>query len=374
MHDVAVIGLGVMGAAAAREIAGRRARVVAFDGFAPPHTLGSSHGRTRIIREAYFEHPLYVPLVRRAYALWSALERSARTRLLVPTGGLMIGRPEGALVAGALASARAHDVEHQLLEGDEVRRRFAGLEPPSDEAALFEVRAGLLLPERCHAALLEHARAAGADLRFDTRVTGWRAAGEGFVVDTARGSFHASRLVLAAGAWLPALVPELELPLSVTRQLLHWYDAGHEPERYRAERLPIAVWEHEPGRIVAFYSDTGDGLKAGIHHEGEVTDPDAVRRAVIDAEERTTRALLERLMPHGRWRRRDDAVCLYTTTPDHHFVIDQHPAHARVAVASACSGHGFKFAPALAEILADLALDGGTDGDIAAFRVARFGR
>lgn len=373
-YDVAVVGLGVMGAAAAREIAGRRARVIAFDAFTPPHTLGSSHGRTRIIREAYFEHPRYVPLVRRAYVLWHALERAARTRLLVQTGGLMIGRPDGALVAGALASARAHDVEHTLLEAEEARRRFPGLEPASDDAALHEARAGLLLPERCHAALLEHARVAGAELRFDTRVRRWRAAADGFTVETDRGTFTAARLLLAGGPWLGDLVPELELPLEVERQLLHWYDAGHEPQRYVAERMPIMVWEHEPDRVVAFYPDTGDGLKAGIHHEGEATTADAVRRTVTDAEERPTRALLERMMPHGAWRRRDDAVCLYTSTPDRHFILDQHPEHARVVIASPCSGHGFKFAPALAELLADLALEGDTEADIAAFRIARFAR
>jgi sarcosine oxidase len=373
MYDVAVIGLGITGAAAARELAGRRARVIGFDRFDPPHTLGSSHGRTRIIREAYFEHPLYVPLVRRAYTLWETLERAARTRLLVRTGGLMIGAHTGALVAGALASARAHDVPHELLEGGAVRRRFPGVEPEDEQVAVYETRAGLLLPERCHAALLEHARLAGAELRTSTRVLRWRPAADGFTVDSDAGTFTAARLVLAGGPWIGDLLPELALPLEVERQLLHWYTAGQNPERYAAERLPVLVWEHEPERVIAFYPDTGDGLKAGIHHEGELTSADGIRRTVSDAEERPTRALLDRLLPRAAWRRTDDAVCMYTSTPDRNFVIDQHPEHARVIVASPCSGHGFKFAPALAEILADLALEGGTDTDLAAFRVARFG-
>jgi sarcosine oxidase len=368
--DVAVIGLGITGAAAALELTRRRASVIGLDRFEPPHALGSSHGRTRIIREAYFEHPLYVPLVRRAYTLWHDLERASRRRLLVPTGGLMIGAPDGTLVAGSLESARTHEVEHELLEAAEVRRRFPGVVPSPDDVAVWERRAGLLLPELCHAVMLEHARQAGAVLRTGTPALRWRAEGDGYIVETADGPIRASRVLLAGGPWMQGLVPDLELPLEVERQVLHWYRAKHAPERFIVERLPVILWEHEPERYIAFYSDTGDGVKAGIHHEGEPADPETVDRRVGDEEERRARGLLDRMMPDAAWTRVDDAVCLYTNTPDHHFIADLHPVHRRVVIASPCSGHGFKFAPALAEILADLALEGDTETEIGAFRLA----
>jgi sarcosine oxidase len=371
-HDVAIVGLGAMGTATAHELARRDARVVGFDRYAPPHSLGSTHGRTRIIREAYFEHPLYVPLVRRAYERWAELEAEAERTLLRRTGGIMVGPPAGVLVAGALDSARAHGLPHEMLDADELRARYPMLAPPEGAVALFEPRAGILFPEACVESWLTLARANGASLRAGERVLHWEASGEGVRVETTGGTYGASRLLLTAGAWLPTLIPELGLPLAIERQLFHWF-APARPEDFSPERFPIALWEYADDRIVATFPDVGDGVKIGIHHEGELTDPDRVRRDVSAQETARVRALLARLVPEAAGPMIEARVCLYTNTPDHHFLIDFHPQHPQVVIASPCSGHGFKFASAIGEVLADLLLTGRSDFDLSLFRADRAG-
>jgi sarcosine oxidase len=370
-YDVAVLGLGAMGSATAYSLARRGRRVLAIDRWSPPHALGSTHGRTRIIREAYFEHPLYVPLVQRAYELWAELEKAAGERLLQQTGGLMIGPADGVLVAGARRSAEEHAIPHEVLTAGEVRRRFPAYRPPDDAVALHEPRAGLLLPEACIGAWLDLARRHGAELRLDEPVERWRAEGDGVVVTTARGTYQADRLVLAAGPWMPELLPDLQLPLTVERQLFHWFQPSGAPADFGPERCPIALWEYDTDRIFATFTDLGDGIKCGVHHEGEITTPEGVRRTVSEEETAETRALLARIMPAAPGRLRDRAVCLYTNTPDQDFLVDVHPAHPQVVIASPCSGHGFKFASVLGEVIADLATGATEAFDLAPFRLAR---
>ncbi|HVE79809.1 MAG TPA: N-methyl-L-tryptophan oxidase [Gemmatimonadaceae bacterium] len=370
--DVAIVGLGAMGSAAALHLARRGLRVVGLDRWHPPHPHGSTHGRTRIIREAYYEHPVYVPLVQRAYALWEALEREAGRRLFIRTGGAMAGPADGVLVAGALRSAREHGLIHELVDAAELRRRFPALAPESTWVAVVEPRAGLLLPEACVEAHLGLAREAGADLRFGTRVTSWDAGGNGVRLTTESGALDAARLLLAAGPWLPALAAPLALPLAVERQTFHWMRPAARPELCRADRCPIALWEYAPGRLFATFPDVGDGVKCGVHHEGElVPDPDAVRRRIDEAETAATRALLRTVMPEADGTLLDRAVCLYTNTPDHDFLIDAHPDHPHVIIASPCSGHGFKFSSAIGELLADLLTDVEPRFDLAPFRLTR---
>jgi sarcosine oxidase len=369
--DVIVVGLGAMGSMAAWQLAARGRRVLGFDRFSPPHTMGSTHGRSRIIREAYFEHPGYVPLLQRAYECWARLESESGRRLLRRTGGLMAGPESGVLFAGARRSAVEHRLPHEVLDAAGIRRRFPGFTPPDDTVGLLEPRAGMLWPEGCVEAALELARRHGAELRTDEPVTSWRADGDGVTVTSAGGTRRASRLILSAGPWMPALLGALGRPLHVERQLFHWFDAARHPELFRPDRCPIAVWEYAPDRIFATQPDTGDGLKAGIHHEGETTDPDRVRREPTASDEAAMRRLVERYMPDAAGTLREARVCLYTNTPDHHFLIDVHPEHPQVIVASPCSGHGFKFASVVGEILADLATDGQSRFDLSPFGFAR---
>jgi sarcosine oxidase len=370
--DVVVVGLGAMGSATLYELARRDVRALGIDRFAPPHTQGSTHGRTRIIREAYFEHPLYVPLVRRAYELWDELERESGRTLFHQTGGLMIGPADGTVVGGARRSAVEHDVPHELLTADEVRQRWPAYDPPDDHAALFELRAGLLLPEACVETYLDLARRHGASTLVGEYVRGWRADGDGLAVTTDAGTYRTGQLVLAAGAWLRELVPDVMLPLAVERQMFHWFEPASRPELHAAARCPLALWEFERDRMVATFPDLGDGVKAGVHHEGESTDPEHVRRTTTPEEDADIRALLRRLMPEAAGRLREARVCLYTNTPDHHFLIDAHPVFPNVLLASPCSGHGFKFASAIGEVVADIVTHGESAFDLAPFRLERF--
>jgi sarcosine oxidase len=369
--DVIVVGLGAMGSAAAWQLARRGRRVLGFDRFAPPHTMGSSHGRSRIIREAYFEHPGYVPLLRRAYECWTQLEQESGRQLLRRTGGLMAGPEEGVLFAGARRSAVEHGVPHEVLTADEIRRRFPGFAPPEGTVGLFELRAGMLWPEGCVEAALALARRHGAELKTDEPVTSWQADGDGVAVTSASGTHRAARLILSAGPWMPSLLGARGRALQVERQLFHWFEPARNPELFRPDRCPVAVWEYAPDRIFATQPDVGDGMKAGIHHEGETTDADRVRREPTAEDETVMRRLVDRYLPDAAGRVREARVCLYTNTPDHHFLIDFHPDHPQVIVASPCSGHGFKFASVVGEILADLATDGRSLFDLSPFALSR---
>ena len=370
-YDVAIAGLGAMGSAAARALALRGLRVVGFDRFAPPHALGSSHGRSRIIREAYFEHPSYVPLVQRAYVLWEELERESGERLLLRTGGLMIGRPEGLLVTGALASARAHGLVHERIDAEEIARRVPALRPATGMVGVWEPRAGVLFPEPAVAAFLASARRHHAEIHTGEPVVSWRPEGDGVEIRTPRGDYHAGRLVVATGAWFLGLVPELALPLSVERVALFWFEPRADPAAFDPERFPVFILEHADGRFIYGFPRLEGAVKLARHHEGEPADPDRLRRDVDADEVESMRAILRPYLPDADGPLRETAVCMYTNTPDGHFLIGSHPRQPRVLLVSACSGHGFKFAPAIGEIVSDLVIEGRTRGDLALFRLAR---
>jgi sarcosine oxidase len=366
--DVAVVGLGAMGSAVAAACSARGASVLGFDAFDPPHALGSSHGETRITREAYFEDPCYVPLVKRANALWRELERESGERLLVDTGGLVIGRPDGVLVPGALASAVEHGLPHERLTAAEVRRRFPAFAPADGLEAVWEPNAGVLFPERCVAAQLARARARGATLRPNTPVTGWEAEGPGFIVRAGDQAHRAARLVLAANAWLPRLLPDTPLPVTVSRQPLFWFQPERDVAELAPDRLPVHIWEPDAGAMFYGFPAFGGTVKIAIHGGGAPSDPDHVERTVTDEEVDVIRRRIAPYLPGMAGLLARTAVCMYVNTPDGHFVVDRHPAHARALVISACSGHGFKFSIAIGEAAADLLLDERPRPDLAPFR------
>ena len=379
-YDVIVLGLGAMGSAAACHLARRGARVLGLDRFTPPHANGSSSGKSRIIREAYFEHPAYVPMVQRAYVLWEALERDSGRKLMLKTGGLMIGPPEGALVTGALLSARTHGLRHEVLDSVELRRRNPALRPDAGTVAVWEPRAGVLFPEACVTAHLEQAARAGAMLVLDEPALEWSATTDGVQVHTASARYAADKLLIACGAWTTGLLPDLGLPLVAQRQVQLWFEPSEpgepadpgEPGEFSPERFPVFIWEDEPGRFIYGFPELGDGVKVARHHEGAQVDPDDVPREVTDDDVRPIRAVLGRLIPGANGRLRDSAVCLYSNAPDSHFVLDFHPGHANVLIASPCSGHGFKFASTLGETMTDLLLGAPRRFDLGLFRLDRF--
>ena len=368
--DTIVVGLGAMGSAALYHLASRGVKVLGVDRFTPPHNHGSTHGRPRIIREAYYEHPCYVPIVQRAYELWASLERERGEQLFVQTGGVMIGPPDGLLFGGALRSAKEHGLAHTILDPAALHARYPGFQVPNGSLALLEPRAGLLFPEKCVEAHLALAQRAGATVRTGVTVTGWDA-DEGVRVATDAGDFRAHTLILAAGPWLPGLIPELDIPLEIERQLFHWFEPSSHPEWYDAAHSPISLIEYADDRYFATFPDVGHGVKAGIHHEGAVIDIDAARQPATAAEGAEMLALLARYLPQAAGKILDRATCVYTNTPDHDFLLDTHPAHANVLIASPCSGHGFKFSSAIGEILADLVTTGKTSFDLAPFALSR---
>ena len=353
-----------MGSAAAYHLAKRGARVLGLDRFRPPHVFGSSHGQTRIIREAYFEHPAYVPLVQRAYVLWEELAREAGTQLFMQTGGLMIGRPESAVVAGARLSAETHRLPFEALSAAEIHQRFPALRPADDMIGILEPRAGILFPEKCIAAHLDNA--AGAQLNYHEQVLGWRPQGRDLQVVTPRNTYACSRLVLSVGSWLKRLVPAL--PLVVERQILFWFGSS-DPGLFRPHRCPIHLWEHSPGKYFYGFPDLGNGVKVAGHHEGEITDPDKINRAVSPQEIKDMQQLVLPFLPTLTGPCLESVVCMYTNTPDAHFLIDHHPSHPQVLLVSPCSGHGFKFSAAIGEVVADLVLDRPSRLDLSLFRV-----
>jgi sarcosine oxidase len=372
-YDVAIVGLGAMGSATAYNLSKRGSRVVAFDRFAPPHSLGSSHGETRIIREAYYEHPLYVPLVRRAYDLWDELARAARRPLLKKTGGVMIGPEKGELVSGAKASASQHMIPHRVFSAEGVRLHFPAFDPLDEWVGVVEPRAGVLFAELCVHMFIELATKQGAAVHVNDPVLSWRAeAGGGVSVRTAHGTYHADRLVLAAGPWMRDMVPDLVLPLAVERQIFYWFEPHASPAMFDPNRCPITLWEYSPGKIFAAIPDFGQGVKVMIHHQGELTTAENVRRTVSSEEDAVMFDLLRRFIPRAKGRKLATRVCLYTNTPDSHFLIDAHPLYPQVIIASPCSGHGFKFASVIGEILADVATGAAPRFDLAPFGLRRF--
>jgi len=367
--DVIIAGLGAMGSAASYHLARRGLTVLGFDRFNPPHTFGSSHGQTRAIRETYFEHPLYVPIVQRAYTLWSELEQATREKLFRQTGGLMIGPNDGILVSGAQESAEIHHLTYELLSADETRSRFPAFHPPEEMTALWEPRAGVLAPERCIHAHLDMARNCGARLHADEPVIRWSQEGEGVRVITTRSEYHADSLVISAGAWAAEMLPEL--PLWVERQIFCWFEPLTARENFAPQSCPLTIWEHAPNHFFCGFPDVGDGVKVARHHDGERTTANSVRRSVSAQEVDDLRQFVQRFMSSANGPLKASTVCMYTNTPDGNFVIDRHPDCSNILIASPCSGHGFKFSSAVGEIIGELVADGTSQFDLTPFRLDR---
>jgi len=371
--DVAVIGLGATGSAALYRLAKRGLGAVGIEQFAPGHQRGSSHGETRIIRLGYFEHPSYVPLVRAALALWRALESEAGEKLLQVTGVLELGAPDGTLVAGTLRSARAHGLPHEVLDAAAVRQRFPVLQVPKDFVGVLQRDGGILFPEAAVRVQLALAKAAGAEVRTNETVRAIEPATAGVRIVTDRDVVTAERAIVAAGPWIKRLLPGLPAPLRVTRQVVGWF-APADPALFAPQRFPVFMIENGDGLFYGFPAGAKPGIKfAKHHHADQAVDPDAPVDPLTDADEAMLRAALAAHVPSANGALLDHQTCLYTLAPDGDFIIDHLPAAPGVIVASPCSGHGFKFAPVVGDILADLATAGRTRHDISRFRLPRFG-
>ena len=374
--DAIVIGLGAHGSAAALALARRGVGVLGIESGGRAHGLGSSGGRSRMIRRAYFEDPAYLPLLAAAWDGWQVLAAESGEPLIEVTGGLYAGPADSAVLQGSVASARDQGLAHEVIDAAEIGHRWPLFTLGDEMAGLFDPGAGMIRPERAIEAQLAEAERRGAELHFGERASDWRPGpGGGFEVETDRAVYPTGRLVIAAGAWTGYFVPDLELPLAVERMPIFWFGPRLEIGAKPIGHLP--VWIVDSGVDGSFYgfpTDPGVGLKVARHHSGEFVEPDAVDRTARPADVERIRAFMRRFAPSANGEVLASSVCLYTNTPDFHFVIDRHPAAAGVAFASACSGHGFKFAPVIGEILADLVLDGATSSPIERFRAGRFAR
>lgn len=372
MYDAAVVGLGAMGSAALFHLARRGVRAVGLERFAPGHDRGSSHGESRIIRLSYFEHPSYVPLLRRAYENWRDLERLTGESLLTRTGILEAGRPGSGVVAGTLAASRLHDLPHEALTAAEANRRFPALALTADWSAVFQPDGGLLRPERAVLAHVSAARAAGAEVRTSARVVAVEPTPGGVRLRVeGQEPVPAARVVVAAGPWIADLLPDLAPHLRLTRQVLGWF-APRDADALRLGRFPVAILDDGPAGAVYGFPDLGTGTKWARHGEaGVLAHADRAAQDAGPGDEAALRGPLDRLVPGAAGPLLRMRTCIYTRTADEHFVLDAPPGEPRLIAASPCSGHGFKFASVLGEALAEWAVEGGTRFDLSRFTMAR---
>jgi sarcosine oxidase len=371
--DVAIIGLGVIGSAALAALARRGRHVVGIDRFAPGHDRGSSHGATRVIRLGYFEHPSYVPLLRAAYPLWRELEARSGQSLLSITGILEIGAPESDLVAGTLRSSRLHALPHEILDAPSLMEHFPAFRVPDEFVGVFQPDGGFVRAEPAVAAFQALALRSGAELRIEERVLAIAPYRDGVRVTTVHGDVLAECVIVAAGPWLKSLLPQLLVPVRVTRQVLGWFEpADHARASFAVERFPVFLLQNQEGVFYGFPADV-DGVKVAKHHHlDEPVDPDRYDRTISATDEAIIRIALKAHVPYADGRLLAARTCLYTMTSDGDFILDRLPGCPEIIVASPCSGHGFKFAPVIGEILADLAVEGRTEHDISRFSLKRF--
>ena len=370
--DTIVVGIGGMGSATLWQLARRGQRVLGLERFDLGHAMGSSHGVNRIIRLAYFEHPDYVPLLRRAYELWRETERLAGEQLLFVTGGLDAGLENGRVVQGSLAACREHDLPHEMLTSAEITRRFPGYRLPAHYAAVYQPEGGFVASERAILAHASLATAAGAELHGREKVVGIEPGNGRVTVVTDRGRYEAGRVVVSAGAWISDLIPGLRKAAVPERQVLGWFQPRN-PALFTPDVFPVSNLLTEFGHFYQFPSWGIPGFKIGrYNHLREQGHADVLSREPTAADETVLREAIRALFPEADGPTLRLAACLFTNTPDEHFVIDSLPDHPEVIVASPCSGHGFKFASVIGEVLADLATTGSSRMNLDLFSYGRF--
>jgi len=364
-----------MGSAAAFHLAARNKRVLGIEQFTRAHDKGSSHGDSRIIRQAYYEDPAYVPLVQRAYELWEKLERDSGEKLLRITGGLMIGEVGSRLLTGSIASAVQHHLPYEVLDRRAVAERYPVLKLRESDAAVFETRAGYVRPEAAVRAHLQQAELHGANIHFEEKVLHWEVAPSGSVrVTTDRAVYEADQLVISPGAWAPDLLAELGIPFVIRRHVMGWF-ASSDHAGFSPDRFPIYMWDVDTTSVFYGFPATGpasEGVKVAMHSGGEICTATTINRTITRYDEDELRQHLARFIPALDGPLLRAATCLYTLTPDEHFVLSLHPRHPQVAVAAGFSGHGFKFSSAVGEVLADLVTQGSSPLPLQLFSPARF--
>lgn len=350
------MGLGAVGSAAAWRLAAMGHEVIGFDSFDPPHSHGSTHAESRLTRETAWEGAEYVPLVRRANALWRELEREVGESFFVRNGALILAPESSHFIAATLESATTAGVRHELLDGAEVRRRWPHVEPSAAMVGLFDPGAGVLFPESVVRAEQVLARSMGATLRMEEAITGWRADGDGVVVRTRLNEYRADRLVICTGAWMYDVLRPLGVELRIERTTLHWYAARPHGPAMDARHAPVHVISEDGVQATVVFPVINGTIKAAAHGTGDYTTPEDLDRAIREKDTSPTTSIVRRHFPRsaGTWVK--GATCMYTISPHGQFILDRHPDHPQVVLGSPCTGFGFKFSAATGEALACLAV------------------
>jgi len=372
MYDVVIAGIGGMGSAALAHCAARGVRVLGVEQFARAHALGASSGRTRVIRRAYFENAAYVPLLNRSYELWRELEDTSRERILYTDGLLTAGYRGSAIVEGAEEAVRLHALDAQTWDARDIRVNYPALHVGDNDYGVFEPEGGFVVPEAAIAAHCSRAEHDGAELRFETRVKSWSPDGDSLRVELSDGSsLRTSRLVLTLGPWFKETMESLGVPIRVQRNVAAWFRPKHPLGPVDLPTFLIDRREH----AAPFYGfpDIGDGAKAAFHGMGVLTDAASLNREIdMTADVAPIASAFEAWAPGSAHEFIEAKACMYSLTPDEHFVIDLHPQDPRIVLCGGFSGHGFKFASVVGELAADLALNGGTNQDIKFLSLERF--
>jgi len=372
-YDAIVVGVGGMGSATVYELARRGLRVIGLEQHDIPHDRGSSHGVNRVIRLAYWEHPAYVPLLRRAYELWRELEARCHEQLLYITGSIDAGRADSKTVVGSLRSCEIHELPHELLDAAALRRRFPGYQLAPDMMAVLQPEGGFVLCERAIVNFVDAALELGADVHAREPVVSWTPSADGVEVRTAAATYAAPRLVLTAGPWTAALVPPLKALARPERQVMLWVEP-RVPEFFQLDSFPVFNLDAPEGHFYGFPIFGPSGFKIGkYHHRREAVDPDRMDRDCHPEDEAVLREGIRRYLPDADGPTVAMKTCLFTNSPDEHFIIDTHRTLPQVTLAAGFSGHGFKFCSVVGEILAELTIDRASRHNLELFKLSRFG-
>ena len=369
--DVIIIGLGAMGSATSMFLSHNGIKVIGFDSYSPPHEFGSSLGHTRVIREAYHEGTTYVPIVQRAYEIWFEMNENSKVPIIETYGGLLIGRKTGD-IENALKSANKYDIPIKKMTNDEISQKFSVLNPPKEYIGLLESRGGAVFVENSINHMLNTALNNGSIHKYNERVVRWSKKSNYYLVETNLGNYKTEKLVFSSGACITKLIPTLKLPIKIERQVLFWFSPRKNPDKFKSINMPNSDWDLDNG--LSFYTMPNlenRGFKVAMHHNGEFVDPDTLIRESNDSDLKMVRDFLEEYIPDGNGELIDSKVCMYTDTPDQDFLIDSHPDDENIIICSPCSGHGFKFTPAIGEICSSLIINNSTNFDLDKFSLER---
>ena len=371
IYDVIIIGLGAMGSAASYYLSKNGVKVLGLDTYEPPHKLGSSHGHTRVIREAYHEGTSYVPIVKKAYELWNELDHEIEDKLILEYGGMYLG-DDGKYLSDAKKSAKKYDIPIKEFSSKEIKEKYNILNPPNNFKGLLENRSGAVFPEKAISNFLSKSINNGSSHNYNEKVIVWEKQSKFYKVETDKNNYFAEKLIFSSGAWIKNLVPSLKLPVKIERQVLFWFDPIKDKDKFHYSNMPNTGWDLDNG--MEFYTQPNienKGFKVAMHHNGKFISENDLNRESNADDLSIVKNFLEEYIPLANGKLIDSRVCVYTNTPDLDFIIDFYPNDENIIICSPCSGHGFKFTPAIGEICSELVINNAANYDLSEFSIKR---